>query len=371
MLREALAMDRKLLGNEHAALQGPLANLAVVLSDQGKLAEAESMSREALAMGRKLLGNEYPNVADSLNNLVLVLIKESKLAEAEPLQREALAMDRKLLGNEHPSVARSLNNLALVLENQGKLPEAEAMDRETLAMNRKLLGNEHPAVATSLHNLAVVLYKQGKLPEAEPIYREALAMDRKLLGDEHPDVRATFQSLLNVLLREGKYRDAEELVNAVQAPALENRAQSLWLLRFRAYYFARRSQWKEALADQAKALELDPADPKRYHAVAALLVATGDLEAYRRHCQRMLARFSKTTDPTTADIVVKDCLILPFSGADLGTVSELAAQLAVTIGTNHAGLSWLQFAKGLAEYRQGRFASAADWMRQTLGGGPP
>src|SRR5437870_1725336 len=30
------------------------------------------------------------------------------------------------------------------------------------------------------------------------------------------------------------------------------------------------------------------------------------------------------------------------------------------------GLAWRQFTQGLAEYRQGRFAAAAEWMNKTL-----
>ena len=55
-----------------------LDNLADVLQAQGKLAEAETMYREALAMRRKLLGNEHPDVAISLINLADVLRKQGE-----------------------------------------------------------------------------------------------------------------------------------------------------------------------------------------------------------------------------------------------------------------------------------------------------
>ena len=50
------------------------------------------MYREALAMRRKLLGNEHPDVATTLNGLAWVLAVKGKLAEAETMYREALAM---------------------------------------------------------------------------------------------------------------------------------------------------------------------------------------------------------------------------------------------------------------------------------------
>ena len=64
--------------------------------------------------------------------------------------------------------------------------------------------------------------------------------------------------------------------------------------------------------------------------------------------------------------MAKDCLILPSSGkADLETVTKMT-DTAVAAGTNHWAFTYFQFAKGLAEYRQGRFSSAVEWMQKVL-----
>ena len=47
-----------------------------------KLADAENTYREALAMEKKLLGGEHPSVAVTLGNLALVLQAQKKLADA-------------------------------------------------------------------------------------------------------------------------------------------------------------------------------------------------------------------------------------------------------------------------------------------------
>ena len=83
--------------------------------------------RESLAMNRKLQGNENLDVARALNGLASALLYQRKLAEAETLFGDSLGIYRKLEGNENLEVARCLNNLALVLKDQGKLAEAEAM----------------------------------------------------------------------------------------------------------------------------------------------------------------------------------------------------------------------------------------------------
>ena len=42
------------------------------------------------------------------------------------------------------------------------------------------------------------------------------------------------------------------------------------------------------------------------------------------------------------------------------------ADTAVTVGKTSPYIQYFQFAKGLAEYRQGRFASTVEWMEKVL-----
>lgn len=128
---------------------------------------------------------------------------------------------------------------------------------------------------------------------------------------------------------------------------------------------ARGGHWKEAVADFTKALEINPGNHLLYHSLVPLLVATGDREAYDQHCQRLLTRFGGTGDPVIAERMVKDCLILRSPGVDFEAVNRMA-QTAITVGEKHPYLPFFQFCKGLAEYRQDRFASAAEWMQKVL-----
>jgi tetratricopeptide (TPR) repeat protein len=210
-LREALAMRRKLLGDQHAAVADSLNDLGAVLHGQGRLAEAEAMLREAVAMRKRLPGNPGPGMAESLNNLGMVLLWQGKLAEAESVQREAVAMQTKLVSEDNPTVARYLGNLGAVLNYQGRLPEAETVHRRALAIQRRLLNKEHPYIATALNNLAEVLQKQAKLAEAEETFRQVVVMRRKLLGNEHPALAVSLNNLAGVLQEEGNLAEAEAL----------------------------------------------------------------------------------------------------------------------------------------------------------------
>src|SRR5271157_2474037 len=211
MHRQALAITRKALGEDHPDTAGSYNNLAETLRAQGKYAEAEAMHRRALAITRKALGEDHPDTAGSYNNLAATLSAQGKYAEAEALHRRALAIRLKALGKDHPDTAGSYNNLAATLHDQGKYAEAEPMHRRALAIRLKALGADHPDTATSYNNLAATLHDQGKYAEAEPMHRRALAIRLKALGADHPDTATSYNNLAATLQDQGKSAEAEAM----------------------------------------------------------------------------------------------------------------------------------------------------------------
>jgi tetratricopeptide (TPR) repeat protein len=208
MLREILdktvgriAEDLKGQPNVEAELRNTIGTVYWQLGEFDKAAE---MHRQALAMQRKLIGNESPSVATSLHHLAEALRQQIKLAESEAAFRESLAIRRKFLGNEHSDVAQTLNDLGSLLSIKLKDDEPEVLLREALAIRRKLYGNEHRDVATSLYNVAHVLNRHGQVDEAVAMHEEALAIRRKVLGDAHPDLIYSFRNLAGALDRSGK-----------------------------------------------------------------------------------------------------------------------------------------------------------------------
>ncbi len=211
LLQQALALYRRLLGEEHPLVATSLNNLAQLYDNQGQYAEAETLYQQALALYRSLLGEEHPWVATSLNNVGALYRNQGLYAEAEPLLQQALALRIRLLGEEHPLVATSIDNLARLYKNQGRYAEAEPLLQQALALRIRLLGEEHPDVATSIHNLAQLYDNQGRYAEAEPLYQQALALSRRLLGEEHPDVATSIDNLARLYRTQGRYAEAEPL----------------------------------------------------------------------------------------------------------------------------------------------------------------
>jgi serine/threonine protein kinase/tetratricopeptide (TPR) repeat protein len=206
--RSLLELSRSPKGRRDLSLS--LNDLAVVLRDQGRLAEAEALQRQALELRRQLYRNEDAKVAESLNNLALVLRSEGRLADAEKMSRDALDMQRKLFGRNHLAVATSLNNIGMAMDAEGRSADAEPYFRESLRIQRKLAPGDQPGKAVTLHNLADLLRKEGKLDAAERLERRSLEIFQKILGPDHPHVATGLNELGLILAARGKNSDAEE-----------------------------------------------------------------------------------------------------------------------------------------------------------------
>jgi tetratricopeptide (TPR) repeat protein len=87
-----------------------------------------------------------------INNLANLLSDQGKLGDAEPLYREALAGRRRTLGDEHPSTLTSIFNFAGLLWAQGNKAEALVMYRQELEVSRRVLGEDHPETQKHLRN---------------------------------------------------------------------------------------------------------------------------------------------------------------------------------------------------------------------------
>jgi tetratricopeptide (TPR) repeat protein len=112
-----------LLGSEHPDVAQSLYDLARVLREEGKLADAEAQHREALAIRKKLPETQGQAVAESLADLARTLLMEKRFIAAETVARECLALREQRWPKDWETFeARSLLGRSLV----GQLKPAEA-----------------------------------------------------------------------------------------------------------------------------------------------------------------------------------------------------------------------------------------------------
>jgi tetratricopeptide (TPR) repeat protein len=430
-LRELIAVQRRILGNESLEVARLLDWLAGLLSREGKHFQAETTYREALAVKRKVFGNDHAEVASSLSEVADAVRRQGRPDEAEKLYREALAMLKRVEGTNFTGGTWTLENLVKLLEQQDRLGEAEEALRESIVLIKKVpLSTElqNSLLTQALNNLARVLRRQGKGPAAAAAWREALEHgDAGTLNAiawqtaTQPDpmardgaVAVAFAekavsltkrkeaSLLDTLA--AAYAEAGDFTNAVQVQreALAilqipgwREAFAARIHRYEAHIpfrepelastqvepeaearratgaaHAQRGHFREAAVDFAKVIELNPDDHEVWHWQAATLIQAGQLGAYRELRRKCLERFGNTSDFNIAERTAKDYLIAPSTDAGLETASQLA-ETALGANPDHSDMIWIRLAKGLAEFRQGHFASAAEWMEKVLADAGP
>jgi tRNA A-37 threonylcarbamoyl transferase component Bud32 len=169
-----------------------------------------------------------------------------------------------------------------------------------------------------------------------------------------------------VLCDQMRFDEAEEMMSGIPAPALlTERRDAVIVFNALTDFHARHVRWKEALPHATTAVECEPTDVVNYMSLLTLLAAHGDLKNYRLYCRELLDRFRKPKDLNSGEGIAKVCLMLPSSGVDLALVETLADG-GLTGRRNDPYISYSQFAKGLVEYRRGRFANAVDWMRKSI-----
>ena len=122
-------------------------NIAAVLVEQGKLAEALEMLQEVLRVRVATLGPDHPLIAGTKWNIGIVLLKQAKYDEALSLLNEALQVKKKLLGEEHSDVASIMEWIGNVRKQQGHYEMALKTYEHTLRIRNTVLGHEHPHVA--------------------------------------------------------------------------------------------------------------------------------------------------------------------------------------------------------------------------------
>ncbi len=366
-LREALAMNRKLLDAESPAVDATLFTLASVIYSQGKLAEAEAMYLEAVATRKKLFGEEDSMVALTFNQLGHCVFRQGRITEAETFFREAAAM-LKRRGEDPQDIAEALNDLANSLVVQGRLTEAEGFSREALATLRKTMDEAHsedPGLVAALNELVENLNQQGKSKEAEPLAREALTITRKNWTHDPGSWVTSIEGLVGALCGGHKYAEAEGLFPELLPPSITAQPESAGLFQARGGFRARRGQFHEAIADLTKALQLEPTNAPAQAGLILLLAHTGDATAYRQSRELLTIRYGDVADTPTAARIAKACLVIPAQG-DALAMGVRMADLAVATGKEYREFAEFQLAKALAEYRQGRFVTAAEWSRKAL-----
>ena len=211
LLREALAMQKRLYGQESVEALAGLRDLASLFSMMGYFEDAEPLVVEALDICRRGFSPQHPELAHSLNDMGNFFSNRGDFSAAEPLLREAIAIYR-LQGDQFNSdLASTLNELAVLSRRKGDYQAADALFREALAMRRALFGNRHLQTAKSMRNLAFLLRARGDYAAAESFLRKVYAIYREQYGEKHSATIDCLSGLARLSRQLENYEKAESL----------------------------------------------------------------------------------------------------------------------------------------------------------------
>jgi eukaryotic-like serine/threonine-protein kinase len=158
-----------------------------------------------------------------------------------------------------------------------------------------------------------------------------------------------------VLLSEDRWDQAEELMKDVTPIP-----QSAAIYNVMGMVQARRGNLGRAITNYMRAAIAQPTNDLGFHGLLPLLAQTGRTNDFEEWRQKALVQFGSTTDPEVAERMALDCLILP--------APDEVIQRAVKMIDNLTVLSprpLAELARGLAQYRQGKFAGAEARLDKT------
>jgi MinD-like ATPase involved in chromosome partitioning or flagellar assembly/tetratricopeptide (TPR) repeat protein len=186
-------------------------------------AEVEATWEEMLAAGPDL------NVAESLRRQLLhlrfdlanILRDQARFAEARALDEKVLAEQRKLLGADHPHALMTAGGLAADLRALGSYREALDMDKATHPAWTELYGDGHPRTLMAANNLAVSYRLNGDVATALRLDEDTLLRRRATLGRLHPHTLSSASNVIRDLLDAGRYAEAAAQMEVVQHSCVE------------------------------------------------------------------------------------------------------------------------------------------------------
>ncbi|MBS0197726.1 MAG: CHAT domain-containing protein [Planctomycetes bacterium] len=190
-------------------LQGAMAKA----HDDGEYAEGVRLARQQSAIRVNLLGRKNSYTAQAWNNLALFLTNQNELAEAESLYWDALPVLQARYGELSFDVAQVVHNIAWLTRIRGDVAESERLFSRALEARRLLVKGPAGAekLAETLNGLASLYFDTDRVPRARELYTEA----RTILADADPRssvIPKTINNIAECELAMGNTAEARQLV---------------------------------------------------------------------------------------------------------------------------------------------------------------
>jgi serine/threonine-protein kinase len=196
VLREALDIRRRTLGENHPDVASSLMNNAALIgASERNRSVAVAMLREASIIRERLFGRSDPRTTDAVYELASALHMSGAYGEARPLFDEWLAAVQRQPMPLTPTRADQLATLGSIMQITGRMDVAERLARQALQLNRALYGPRHARVASSMDDLGGIMLDDERLAGADTLLHGAVAIMRENYPDGHPDLAYMLRDL--------------------------------------------------------------------------------------------------------------------------------------------------------------------------------
>lgn len=212
VLREALALAPGIPVEMPGVVGLVRTNLALVLADQGDFAGAEALYRAGIDESRRMPGRERIELAVALTGLGDLLVEQGRYAEAQSVLEEGEGIYRRVLGNAHPYLGTNLGIQGDLLYFKGDYVGAQQKINGCLEILRSSVSDTHPRYASSLTVLGLILNKTGRSAQAEAALRDALRIRTRILPAGHYLIARTESAMGECLTSQKRYAEAEALL---------------------------------------------------------------------------------------------------------------------------------------------------------------
>jgi eukaryotic-like serine/threonine-protein kinase len=202
-----------------------LNDLAALLNDTGRYAEALPLARQALALKDSWPGALGKDRFVNLSNMANALDGLGRYSESRDVYEQALALAATLQPLPELDLAIALNNYAYLQDEMGLLQQAVASQERAVALTRRVMGADYPRLAMQQSNLAQRYARVGRHADAAAAMAEALRLAPAAISADDQRLGHLLNSAARVALARGDA--AEAAARATQALAVYDRAATV------------------------------------------------------------------------------------------------------------------------------------------------
>lgn len=212
---DELEFALNLVRQDPHGLASHLNNAALLLSDLGHYSEAREYFERSLAIDEKILPNDHPDLASTRNNIGILLHQQGLYAAARELYTQTLQARRALnWENQHP-LAEIHHNLAQLDMEEGKLDDARAHLQTAVTLEEQTYGPDHIVTAQAISGLGRLKMRMEAYDEAAEQFKRVHQIRERDLGPSHPLTLANMRNLATALQRMGMVEPALKLMETV------------------------------------------------------------------------------------------------------------------------------------------------------------